>query len=329
MSDRKNKKSTQVLPVSLAKGVGKIKKVGLREIWKHEASDFTKWLQENPDVIGDIIGFQLFNVEREQSTGNFNVDLRAETSSGDQVIIENQLEKSNHDHLGKIITYLTAFDAKVAIWICSEPRSEHMTAMAWLNESTDCQFFLVKVEGIQIGDSQPAPLLTLMVGPSDLSKSIGTVKREISEKQQLRYAFWEQLLKKSKEKHKLFSAISPSNSTWVGAGSGKSGISYTFWLTNEEVKIILYIDRGKGSDEENLGIFHQLELHKTDIETVFGADLEWLDKPENRACQVKRICSKQGLDTPEEEWPAIIETATDEMVRFESAFKPWISRLKV
>jgi len=313
----------------LVKGIGKIRKVRLREIWKHEAADFTKWLQENPDVIGDIIGFQLFNVEREQSTGNFNVDLRAETSSGEQVIIENQLEKSNHDHLGKIITYLTAFDAKVAIWICSEPRSEHMAAISWLNESTDCRFFLLKVEGIQIGDSQPAPLLTLMVGPSDISKNIGSVKREISEKQQLRYAFWEQLLKKSKEKHKLFSAISPGNYTWIGAGSGKSGIAYTFWLTRSEVKIILYIDRGKESDEENLAIFHQLEEHKADIERAFGTNLEWLDKPEDRACQVKRVCSNKGLDAPKDEWPGIIDIATSEMVRFENAFKHWIGILRV
>jgi len=314
---------------SSAKGIGKIRKVKLREIWKHEAADFTKWLQENPDVIGDIIGLQLFNVEREQSTGNFNVDLRAETSSGEQVIIENQLEKSDHDHLGKIITYLTAFNAKVAIWICSEPRPEHMAAVSWLNESTDCRFYLLKVEGIQIGDSQPAPLLTLMVGPSDISKTIGSVKREISDKQQLRYSFWEQLLKKSKEKHQLFSAISPGNYTWIGAGAGKSGISYTFWLTNSEVKIILYIDRGRGSDEENLAIFHQLEEHKTEIENTFGAKLEWLEKPENRACQVKRVCSKKGLDAPKEEWPAIIDTATTEMLRFENAFKHWISILRV
>ena len=110
--------------------IERIQRVHLRKVWRHEAHDFTVWLEENIDVLNEVLGFQVSGAEREQSTGNFNVDIKAEDESGDVVIIENQLEKSDHDHLGKIITYLAAFEAKKAIWIVSEPRPEHIDAIS-------------------------------------------------------------------------------------------------------------------------------------------------------------------------------------------------------
>ena len=94
--------------------IGKLQRVALREVWKHEAYDFTKWLQENIDVLNTTVGLNLVNVDREQAAGSFSIDLVAEDEGGGTVIIENQLEKSNHDHLGKLITYLTAMSARAA-----------------------------------------------------------------------------------------------------------------------------------------------------------------------------------------------------------------------
>ncbi len=120
--------------------VGKIQRVPLREVWKHEALGFTRWLQENIDVLNDALEddleLSLGSVEREQSAGDFSVDLVAEDESGNPVIIENQLEKSDHDHLGKLLTYLVLLEAKTAIWLVSKPRPEHISAIAWLNESS-------------------------------------------------------------------------------------------------------------------------------------------------------------------------------------------------
>ena len=139
--------------------IAKIERVPLRDVWKHEAYDFTKWLEENIDVLSDAIGRDIENVERERKTeSTFSVDLVAEGNDGSSIIIENQLEKSNHDHLGKLITYLTAMQAKVAIWIVADPRPEHVAAMSWLNESSSADFFLVKIEAIRIDSSPPAPL---------------------------------------------------------------------------------------------------------------------------------------------------------------------------
>ena len=109
--------------------IGKIKRVALREVWKHEALDFTQWLQDNIDVLNEVLDIELSNPEREQSAGAFNVDIIAEDDSGDPVVIENQLEKSDHNHLGKIITYLVAIGAKTAIWIVADPRPEHVSSI--------------------------------------------------------------------------------------------------------------------------------------------------------------------------------------------------------
>ena len=146
--------------------IGKITRVPLREVWPHEAKDFTTWLENNPDSLSEVTGIRLSNVEREKDAGDFSVDLVAEDEGGNPVIIENQLERSNHDHLGKILTYLTALGAKTAIWIVPEARPEHIKAISWLNESSAASFFLIKLEAIKIENSKSAPLLTLIVGPS-------------------------------------------------------------------------------------------------------------------------------------------------------------------
>ena len=230
--------------------IDKITSVRLREIWKHEAHDFTVWMTENIEVLNEATGLKLSNPEREQSTGNFNVDIKAEDEAGNTVVIENQLEKSDHDHLGKIITYLSAFEAKKAVWIVSEPRQEHIGAINWLNEGdNNCDFYLLKIEAIRIGNSNPAPLITKIVGPSSETKQIGKIKQEDSERHQLRLDFWTQHLELSRTKHNLFNGISPGKDTWIGVTSGlPKGISFQYWVTQKGIRIQITIDAGLDSD---------------------------------------------------------------------------------
>ena len=181
--------------------VGRLERVRLRDVWSHEAQDFTPWLAENIDVLNNAIDLSLSIVEREHPAGDFSVDLVAEDESGNPVIIENQLERSNHDHLGKLITYLTAIGAKAAIWIVSDPRPEHISAISWLNESSSASFYLLKLEAVRIEDSPPAPLLTLIVGSSEESQEAGETKKEFTERYILRHRFWTQLLERAQKKH--------------------------------------------------------------------------------------------------------------------------------
>src|SRR6185437_1622691 len=178
-------------------GVGRLERVALREVWKHEAQDFTQWLENNIEILNESLDFNQVGANREKSAGDFSVDLVAEDENGGTVIIENQLEKSNHDHLGKLVTYLTALDAKTAIWIVSDPRPEHVAAIAWLNESSSAEFYMVKVEAVRIGDSPAAALFTLIVGPSVETKEVGETKKEIAERYFIRKRWWTALIERS------------------------------------------------------------------------------------------------------------------------------------
>jgi hypothetical protein len=209
--------------------IGKLARVPLREVWKHEALDFTQWLQNNLDVLNSALDMNLSSAEREQAAGDFACDLVAEDGSGRTVIIENQLEKSNHDHLGKLITYLTGMDAKIAIWIVSDPRPEHVAAITWLNESSSADFYMVKVEAVRIGDSPAAALFTLIVGPSDEAKDVGHVKKEIAERHVLRRRWWTTLLERAAKASKLHANISPNIYSWLGASSGVRGLNLNIW----------------------------------------------------------------------------------------------------
>ena len=128
--------------------IGKLEKVGLRELWKHEERGFSAWLLENLDALSDALGFPLSEPQREVKVGAFEVDLVAEDGKANRVVIENQLEATDHDHLGKILTYVTNLEAKTAVWITKAPRPEHVKAVAWLNETTpdDISFFLVRLD---------------------------------------------------------------------------------------------------------------------------------------------------------------------------------------
>ena len=111
--------------------IERLKRVPIRELWKHEEHGFTKWLEQNADVLSEVLGFSIEIVDREKAVGSFKVDLVGQNQSGALVIIENQLEQTNHDHLGKILTYATNLEAKGAIWIVTHARPEHVTAVNW------------------------------------------------------------------------------------------------------------------------------------------------------------------------------------------------------
>lgn len=234
--------------------ISRLQKVPLRELWKHEAHGFTHWLADNLDLLSEKIGFSLTFVKREASAGPFSADLLGEDPDGNSVIIENQLEQTNHDHLGKIITYLSNLDAKTAIWITSEPRPEHEKAIHWLNEMlpVDTAFFLIKLEAYQIDGSSPAPMFTIVAGPSVTSKQIGDQKKELAERHVIRLEFWKQLLEETKTRTPIFANRSPTKDNWITVGAGKSGFSYGYVIRMDDAQIELYIDRGNAEINKNI-----------------------------------------------------------------------------
>jgi hypothetical protein len=307
--------------------IGKLERVGLRDVWPHEAYDFTKWLEENVDVLNDALGITLLNVEREQAAGSFSIDLVAEDEGGGKVIIENQLERSNHDHLGKVITYLSALNARAAIWIVAEPRPEHVAAISWLNDSSSAAFYLVKVEAVRIGPSPPAPLLTKIVGPSEEKSEVAATNKDFAERISERQHWWQKLLEQPDAK-KLFGRISPGRDTWLSATSGVPGLILSYSVVQNECGARLVIDRGPGSQTENKSIFDQLAAHKDEIEHAFGGPLRW-DRLDTQQASRIEFRLPGGYRSPEDDWPRIQAECVGAMNRLEQALRPFINQLKI
>lgn len=308
--------------------IGKIQRRNLRDVWRHEAYDFTAWLEENIDVLNDTLDLSLGNVYREQNAGDFSVDLVAEDNDGNLVVIENQLEKSDHDHLGKVITYLTALEAKAAVWIVSDPRPEHTRAIAWLNESSAAAFYLVKVEAISIDDSSPAALLTLITGPSIEAIRVGEKKKELAGRHKALYSFWEQLLDKAKDKTDLHARISPTHKNWIETSMGPlSRLVLLYRLRGHDARVELYIDHDTHTGEGNVDIFNQFKANKEQIEEIFGEPLDWDVLEGRRACRISKTIPIGGWED-EDAWPKLHEEMIDAMIRLDKSLRPYAKDLK-
>lgn len=307
--------------------ISRLQKVPLRELWKHEAHGFTHWLAENLDFLGEALGFEITLVEREATAGPFSADILAEDTDGNYVIIENQLEPTDHDHLGKLITYLSNLEAKKAIWITSAPRPEHEKAIHWLNETlpADTAFYLVKLEAYRIDNSSPAPLLTVVAGPSPESKQVGIQKKELAERHLLRMEFWKQLLEKARTRTPIFANRNPTDNNWISASSGKNGFTYSYVVRMEDAQVELYIDRGDVNQNKHL--FEKLLEQKQQIESAFGKPLEWQRLDDRRACRVRYLITRYGLKD-KDHWADLQELLISEMVNLYNAMQPEITRLK-
>ncbi|MCH7977512.1 MAG: DUF4268 domain-containing protein [Acidobacteria bacterium] len=304
--------------------VGTLQRVALGKVWAHEARDFTPWLEQHIEVLNDALNMRLSEPRREQSAGTFSVDLVAEDETGNRVVIENQFGKSDHDHLGKLITYLTAFEAKTGIWIVAEPRPEHVSAVAWLNESQAADFYLVKVEAVRIGNSAAAALFTVIVGPSEEARQVGETKTELAERQLIRRHFWEELLDKARSQTEVHTSISPGYQNWVGASAGKSGLRYSYVIRQRDANVELYIDTGEES--QNKAIYDDLISRKDAIEGVFGGALEWYRLDGKQACRIEKTISLGGY-RDQEKWSDIQDEMIDAMVRLHAAMAPHIAKL--
>jgi hypothetical protein len=266
--------------------ISRLTKVPLRDLWRHEAHGFTKWLADNLDFLSETLGFQVTFDEREVAAGSFSADIRAEDPQGNYVIIENQLERTDHDHLGKLITYMSNLDAKTAIWITSEPRPEHEAAVHWLNETlpADTAFYLIKLDAYRIGDSDPAPHFTVVAGPSPETKQIGEQKKELAERHVQRMEFWRLLIDRMKTELPPYKNLSPGKENWVGTTLGKGGLNYNFVIRMDDARVELYIDLGEM--ESNKSIYDSLFERKEQIEKAFGNKLEWQRLDDKRACRI-------------------------------------------
>lgn len=307
--------------------ITKLDIVPLRQAFPHEAHSFTIWLEANIEALSDRLDLELTVLEREKAVGSFNLDLYCEDRNGNKVIVENQLERTDHDHLGKLLTYLVNLEAKTAIWVTPEVRPEHERVIDWLNEwsGADYAFYLVRVEAIRIGDSPYAPLFTVLARPDTQTRQIGDTKKELAARETQQIEFWTQLLALSKGRTPLFSAVSPSDDSWLTTGAGRSGLAYLYLVRRDAASVEFSIDVGNA--ERNKAIYDALYAEADDINAQFGQPLEWHRNDTSRLSKVRyTIAGFGGLRTPET-WPQLQAKMIDAMVRLEAAFRPRIARL--
>ena len=257
--------------------MGVMKEINVKELWGHEQYDFSNWLakEENIELLNDILGLTLVDVNKEVYVGAYRCDLVArDETTGIKVIIENQLEPSNHDHLGKIITYASGLDANVVVWIVTRAREEHRSAIEWLNNNTgnDLNFFLIELHAYTIGDSLPAPKFETIEKPNGFIKNSKGKNgmNDLTKTEAACFEFWTMFNEVVAEKGKPFSIRKASKDNWYNVAIGKSGteISITLLNTKSTVSIALYIS-------ENKTLFDCLYQHKIEIERELGFELDW------------------------------------------------------
>ena len=169
--------------------------------------------------------------------------------------------------------------------------------------------------------------MTLIVGPSEESREAGEAKKDRAERYQIRRRFWTELLNRAKTRTKLHAALSPPEYGWVGAGAGKSGLSFNYVITQHAATAELYIDRGDA--EENQSVFDSLYEHKGEIETTYGGDLSWEPLEGKRGCRIAQRLNSGGYRDNEDRWPEVQDAMIDSMIRLEQALRPFISKLPV
>ena len=304
------------------KQLGKLEKIeDLRSIWKHEAKDFTPWLaeEENLSMLSEATGIDIVLVEQESSVGEFNVDLfAAEESTGRRIIIENQLEDTNHDHLGKIITYASGKDAEVIIWIVKRARDEHKQAIEWLNNHTDdkCAFFLIEIELWRIGKSEPAVKFNIVERPNDWAKSMKK-NSSLTQGGALKLNFWQQFIEYNQSNNGVYAKSMPTPDAWIGKSiKGIPGTSVNLVVTKDNCRIEAYIN--SGSQEKNKSIFDALINHKDVIEKDYGATLIWQRLDEKVTCRIYEDRPLSYIN--EDDRPAIFEFFSDATNRMLKSF---------
>src|SRR3989338_11068327 len=268
--------------------LGKLEQVDLRNAWKNEASDFTHWLarEENLALLSDEIGIQINLLKTESDIGNFNVDILAEDDNGNKIIIENQLETTNHDHLGKIITYASGHDAKTIIWICKDVRDEHQKAVDWLNDHTDddINFFAIKLELWKIGESSPAPKFYIISKPNDWAKTIkkSVSESELTETKLQQKEFWTKFIEYAKNNTTKLGLRNPRPQHWYSIAIGSSIAHMSFTINTQEnvLGCEIYIRTEKW-------LFQELLKNKEQIENEICEKLEWMELTGKKASRIK------------------------------------------
>lgn len=310
--------------------LAKLEKVDVRKFWKDEARDFTPWLgKENwIELLGETLGIQIEVDGVEVEVGNFKADILAKDMDDRKIIIENQLGKTDHEHLGKLITYAAGLDAKIVVWICDSIRDEYREAIDWLNDITneEIAFFAVKIELWRIDDSRLAPHFDVVCSPNEWTRIVKESARttSLTETKLLQKEFWDALKEYMVEGKTFLRLRTPRPQQYYLLAVGRSGfnLSLTVNTKTNQLGCELYI-RGENAKKA----FNFLEEDKEKIEAEIGEQLDWQRLSEGQDCRI--IVYSKGDIREKNKWKDYCKWYKEYAEKFHKAFSKRIKKLEL
>lgn len=302
---------------------GKLEPVGLRDVWPNEALDFTPWVAEEETLalLGELLGMELELEGREVNVERNRADILCKNEEGSWVVIENQLEETNHDHLGKILTYSAGLNAQTVIWIAAKFTDEHRAALDQQNEITNehFQYFGIEIKVWKIGDSVMAPEFNIVSKPNDWIPSIrpGSLNS-------WRVEFWIGLKEYFKKNNLNFNIRIPGDRNSVYFGIGHRSFSLEARLSQQKKRISVRLMIWAG--EEATAYFHLLKEKKTEIESALNEELQWQNLPRRKTCTAS-LHKEENNPRDRDNWENQFEWIASKLTEFSEIFKPIIQEL--
>lgn len=312
--------------------LGRLQKVELRDVFSDEARDFTPWLaqEENLKLLGDTIGLDLSLESQEKDVGPFRADILCkDTATDNWVLIENQLEKTDHTHLGQLLTYAAGLNAVSIVWVAQRITDEHRATLDWLNERTDehINLFGLEIELWRIGESPVAPKFNIVSQPNDWGRTVRAAAEdgEISEHKQTQFEFW-LAFREYMEIHSKIRCQKAYPHHWMNHSIGRSGFHLSsvvsVWNSetktrDPEIRVELVL-----TDEHAKQHFASLESKHPEIEKAIGASLTWHNPAGKNMC---RIYVRQTADFLNKDlWPQQHDWLREKLELFHKVFGPII-----
>ncbi len=310
--------------------LSRLERVELRDVWETEDRDFTPWLakEENLKLLGETIGMGLELEATEKNVGPFRADILCKNTDDDSwVLIENQIERTDHKHLGQLLTYGAGLDAINIVWIASNFTEEHRAALDWLNKITDdkFRFFGLEIEALRIDNSPPAPRFNIISKPNNWSKFVSQEARKISqgittETQALYYRYWENFAKYLESTR---SALPPQNPKTEGGHRfiriiNRVAIAVTISLTNQRISVEILLETSNRAF--NKALFHFLLEDKEAIENEVGFALEWEESPDQDRSKMRLHKTTPDLKD-ETDWSNQYAWLEEMVLKFDEVFR--------
>jgi hypothetical protein len=284
--------------------LGRLQRVDLRKAWESEGGDFTPWLagENNIALLCEALGLDLEVEAQEKNVGPFRADILCkDTATGDWVLIENQLEKTDHGHLGQLLTYAAGLQAVSIVWVAERFTDEHRAAVDWLNEITGekFSFFGLEIELWQIGTSPVAPKFNVVCKPNDWTKNGPTVVTVDTPTKQLQLEYWTMFREYVAQKKSHLRVQKPLPQHWTNIAIGKTGFYMSAQVNTKEKQlgVALILDTALAKVQ-----FKQLEAQKAEIEAEAGTALDWRELPHRKQSHV--VLTRSGDPTAKGDWPA-------------------------